>query len=144
MTGDHSSEYAQALKQKRAWEDLLSTEGWIMVSAFLAEQKKVRVVKVLTEVGLKDKELHFLRGEAATLEMIEKYPKAMLAAALGVIELLRGTDERSSQPASPVVSDSGRFESIHDVDLPADPEQLADDERAGGSTDTWQPNRPAG
>lgn len=132
---------SEALKQKEALADLLKSPGWSMVSAMLAEQKQVRIVKLLTEPNLEDKELHFMRGEASTYELLQKWPQTMLEVASNILEALRGTDERPSQPAP--VTESGRFNSIDDVDLPADPEQLAADERAGGSTDTWEPNRPA-
>lgn len=115
----HRPDRAEALKQKTIWADLLKSPAWSMVSAFLADQKKVRIVRLLTEPDLSDKELHFLRGEAATLELIEKYPQSMLETAGNVLEALRGSDgrnrttDRRPEP-EPLPVD------INDVDLPPD------------------------
>jgi hypothetical protein len=117
----HRPDRAEALKQKEAWETLLKSPGWSMVAAFLAEQKKVRIVKLLTEPDMSDKELHFIRGEAASLELVEKFPQTMLETSAGILEALRGYDGRPDTSNGIARSEPEPLpRDIHDVDLPPD------------------------
>jgi hypothetical protein len=104
----HQASRSEALKQKNHLEDLLKSPGWSMVLNFLAEQKKVRITKLLTDQDLPDKELHFIRGEAATYEVLEKWPAAMLAVTENILTAIRGDDGRPSELPR----------NIDDVDLP--------------------------
>lgn len=116
----YRADRAEALKQKSIWEGLLKSPGWSMVLRFLADQKRARIVRLLTEPDLSDKELHFLRGEAATLELLEKYPAAMMSAQDNILDVLRSADGRPTE--FPRNAD--------DVDL----EPTDDDERPSNSS----------
>lgn len=125
----HRGSRSEALTQKARWEDLLKSPAWSMVARFLADQKKMRIVRLLTEPDVSDKELHFLRGEAATFELIEKYPEAMLDVQNDVLNTIRSEDGRPDElPAS-----------IDDVDLPP-----TDDDEPTGYDSPGSIGNPAG
>lgn len=73
------SQRTEAVKQKQAMQQLLSTEGWQMMAAFLAEQVRGRQGQVFCDPECKF--VDYVRGEVGMALLLEKYPQTVIDAA---------------------------------------------------------------
>jgi hypothetical protein len=98
-----SSQRIEAAKQKAAMQQLLSTEGWQMMAAFLREQIRGRQGQVFCDPECKF--IDYVRGEVGMALLFEKYPQTVIDAAdaaLGALdqESRHGSgDQRTSRRA---------------------------------------------
>jgi hypothetical protein len=103
-----SEQRTEAAKQKAAMQQLLSTEGWQMMAAFLREQIRGRQGQVFCDPELKF--VDYVRGEVGMALLFEKYPQTVIDAADAALaamdqELNHGGNKRQ-RPVDPAADDT--------------------------------------
>lgn len=99
----------EAVKQKQAMQQLLSTEGWSMMAAFLKEQIRGRQGQVFCDPECKF--VDYVRGEVGMALLFEKYPQTVIDAADAALaaldqELEHGSGTKRQRATSPDADDT--------------------------------------
>jgi hypothetical protein len=106
---ERSAQRIEAVKQKQAMQQLLSTEGWQMMAAFLREQVRGRQGQIFCDPECKF--VDYVRGEVGMALLFEKYPQTVIDAAdaaLGALdqELEHASGTKRSRPADADADDT--------------------------------------